>query len=539
MALPPLVTPDHCRSACAMVCKELDWSIGAENHATTLLSFGCCSGSPLMMKQEGEGREMQLYQLAGDGARRRLLASSGGELRDRHSLSADYSELLKDEKAMQKRVAKLGPSKMLPYQGQQLVTTLKTKDQFGEKPDRQWSDHGRKCTGKDCPDSSAGAEASAAAKKALASVGRSGSVIVQSPYRAHRLANNLARQRNRNSKQGILELSHPPEKELEDMQDPSDANPADFDEPTYEAFIEQHKENSRDIYREYQRCLGKRTRDECLAMIKKEREGWEYRTYNYTSSDEPVPRYVESQWGDGVARGRISADDLSRELTGGHRPTQRGISEYLGARLYRVYRRERRERRTYGRAHRILRRGIARVKRAYRFRRAYGKSEYEWCLERHKWDDDFPQKCLGTRDRIGRPYQERHKPWTEPEKILNGWIDGMYDLIGEDHHQLVNKAGEEGGLKHTNEFVDGAVKVNPVRYVTGDPAPWEKIRLVRDRPQVLEHKVLYARDSAKLPGVNVDGFDASIPAQYQDSNAHSLGVTPRVCCAKFVDSVDE
>ena len=52
-----------------MVCSEMDWSIGPENHATTLMTFGCCEGAPIIMKQEQEpaGRTMQLSQLAGGG----------------------------------------------------------------------------------------------------------------------------------------------------------------------------------------------------------------------------------------------------------------------------------------------------------------------------------------------------------------------------------------------------------------------------------------------------------------------------------------
>ncbi len=68
--------------------------------------------------QEDPARETVLYEY--DTAdiplhHNRKLQSSGGLLHDKHSLAADYEELLKQEKQLQKRVAKLKPKDMLPF----------------------------------------------------------------------------------------------------------------------------------------------------------------------------------------------------------------------------------------------------------------------------------------------------------------------------------------------------------------------------------------------------------------------------------------
>jgi hypothetical protein len=49
--VPECAADDHCRGACRMVCDEINWDIGAEDHATTLLSFGCCRTAPLLLKE--------------------------------------------------------------------------------------------------------------------------------------------------------------------------------------------------------------------------------------------------------------------------------------------------------------------------------------------------------------------------------------------------------------------------------------------------------------------------------------------------------
>ena len=156
----------------------------------------------------------------------------------------------------------------------------------------------------------------------------------------------------------------------------------------------------------------------------------------------------------------------------------------------------------YGTAHRQLRKGIARVREAYTFQRAYNRSSYEHCLVMHKDDADFPRACMPLRDRIGRPWQSRNKDTTAPEDVLNGVMDGWWRFIGDDKHQLVGSVDDEAGVRHKNRFVEGEEPVPSKDYSTEDPAPWEKNRLVRDEPQHVEQKATYAWDSAKLPGVS-------------------------------------
>lgn len=131
-----------------MVCDEIKWDIGSENHAATLLSFGCCRGAPLL-KADDTGREQELAEDFIGGMRRALPSArhltahgnevreenygsmrrlqaiegrvkhvhtnAGGLLEDEHSLAANYAELIKQESALKKRVSKLKPKDMLPF----------------------------------------------------------------------------------------------------------------------------------------------------------------------------------------------------------------------------------------------------------------------------------------------------------------------------------------------------------------------------------------------------------------------------------------
>ena len=530
-----------------MVCSEMDWSIGPENHATTLMTFGCCEGAPIIMKQEQEpaGRTMQLSQLAGGGARRRLM-SSGGMLGDKHSLSADYAQLLKDEKSMQKRVAKLAVSKMLPYRGQQLRVVRSRggndgelagrardndrphvdtpgEDDFGTerqytsqegRPDRTWSDHGRRCVGADCP-----RDDDEEFEDTLGSVTSRGTPARHNHPQQHR--------QHPAGSRGAMRRQ--PDAGLDTFENPAEEDPADMTPEEFAGWLEQTNAGyaGADLYVQYERCTRRRSKSQCLKQIEMSIERWEYtqrgramrgrrgrargrarggmvRTGSRGTGNanyEAVSRSVEATYGRDVGRGLASPDELSRGLLNGQSPTDRSVRQYLGRNLYRAYMTERRNRNMYGTAHRQLRKGIARVREAYTFQRAYNRSSYEHCLVMHKDDADFPRACMPLRDRIGRPWQSRNKDTTAPEDVLNGVMDGWWRFIGDDKHQLVGSVDDEAGVRHKNRFVEGEEPVPSKDYSTEDPAPWEKNRLVRDEPQHVEQKAMYAWDSAKLPGV--------------------------------------
>ncbi len=78
--------------------------------------------------QEDPARETILYEDSDSdsdsdsvpsGPNRRL-QSKGGLLQDKHSLSADYEELVRQEQQLQRRVAKLKPRDMLPFRAANL-----------------------------------------------------------------------------------------------------------------------------------------------------------------------------------------------------------------------------------------------------------------------------------------------------------------------------------------------------------------------------------------------------------------------------------
>jgi len=129
----------HCRSACRMVCDEVHSGEGAREHASTLISFGCCltaplitKASPLQLLSRGQpAQEEMLLQVNGRGHIRfdRPVATRKDSiavhvLRDRHSLAADLKELEKEQTALANRVSKLKLKDVLPFKvakGQLLV----------------------------------------------------------------------------------------------------------------------------------------------------------------------------------------------------------------------------------------------------------------------------------------------------------------------------------------------------------------------------------------------------------------------------------
>jgi len=280
-----------------MVCSEMDWSIGPENHATTLMTFGCCEGAPIIMKQEQEpaGRTMQLSQLAGGGARRRLM-SSGGMLGDKHSLSADYAQLLKDEKSMQKRVAKLAVSKMLPYRGQQLRVVRSRggndgelagrardndrphvdtpgEDDFGTerqytsqegRPDRTWRDHGRRCVGADCP-----RDDDEEFEDTLGSVTSRGTPARYNHPQQHR--------QHPAGSRGAMRRK--PDAGLDTFENPAEEDPADMTPEEFAGWLEQTNAGyaGADLYVQYERCTRRRSKSQCLKQIERSIERWEYK----------------------------------------------------------------------------------------------------------------------------------------------------------------------------------------------------------------------------------------------------------------------
>ena len=127
-------------------------------------------------------------------------------------------------------------------------------------------------------------------------------------------------------------------------------------------------------------------------------------------------------------------------------PSEDAIKAYLGENLFNEYQREETERLPYGVAHMRLQVGQHRIRKIANFKKAYGgKTEFEWCLEQHKNDRDFPKACTGDgKEFAGRPWQARHKPRTAPEEAMEGIAYDFRNLIGEDHHeQVVEKTGAE------------------------------------------------------------------------------------------------
>ena len=120
--VPECAQDKHCRSACRMVCQEVSEDIGDEaDHASSLVAFGCCFNSPLITKQvtgSSFPRETELFLYSNS---RKLL---GIELRDKHSLRADFEELKRQETALKKRLRKLSFKESLPYKRVTRVQTL-------------------------------------------------------------------------------------------------------------------------------------------------------------------------------------------------------------------------------------------------------------------------------------------------------------------------------------------------------------------------------------------------------------------------------
>jgi hypothetical protein len=138
----------HCHSACRMVCDEVNSGQGAREHASTLISFGCCLSAPVITKQAGSpvqlapsplqllsvrqpAKEQMLFEVNAKGhirfdrpADTRKDSVAVHVLRDRHSLAADLRDLEREQAALKKRVSKLRIQDVLPFRvaaGQSLV----------------------------------------------------------------------------------------------------------------------------------------------------------------------------------------------------------------------------------------------------------------------------------------------------------------------------------------------------------------------------------------------------------------------------------
>lgn len=160
---------------------------------------------------------------------------------------------------------------------------------------------------------------------------------------------------------------------------------------------------------------------------------------------ELIPVRTMYDYGHSVANGSFSMADMEaamEEVT----PSEDAIKAYLGENLFNEYQGEERQHLPYGEAHMRLQVGQHRIRKIANFKKAYGgKTEFEWCLEQHKNDRDFPKACTGDgKEFAGRPWQARHKPRTAPEEAMEGIAYAIRNLIGEDHHEyVVEKTGAE------------------------------------------------------------------------------------------------
>jgi len=160
---------------------------------------------------------------------------------------------------------------------------------------------------------------------------------------------------------------------------------------------------------------------------------------------ELVPLRTSNDYGYSVATGNFSTEDMDeamQEVT----PSEDAIKAYLGDNLFDEFQTEDDAHLPYGNAHMRLQVGQARIRKLANFKKAYGgKTEYEWCLEQHKHDSDFPKACTGDgKEFAARPWQSRHKPRTAPEEAMEGVAYAIRNLIGEDHQEfVVDKTGAE------------------------------------------------------------------------------------------------
>jgi hypothetical protein len=251
---------------------------------------------------------------------------------------------------------------------------------------------------------------------------------------------------------------------------------------------------------------------------------------------ELIPVRTMYDYGHSVANGSFPMQDMEDEMDK-VTPSDDAIKAYLGDDLFHEYEREDRQHLPYGQAHMRLQVGQHRIRKLANFKKAYGgKTEYEWCLEQHKNDRDFPQACTGDgKEFAGRPWQARHKPRTAPEEAVEGIAYAIRNLIGYDHRErVVPKTGAEAvGQTHTNKFEYGAVTVQP-GHVAAEPAPWLRNRGMRYMPQSYESKSVMAHEARKLPGITIDSWGGGVPMAHH-SLRDPITYTPNSCCSHFVE----
>jgi len=558
MHVPACAADKHCRSACRLVCDEVRMSSGARDYASSLISFGCCSSSPVITKQVTGARETLLAEVSKLHAHDRLPVKY---LRSGNSLKENLAILKREETAVAKRLAKLKLKDVLPFRvkrGGQLAFQVQpplvdgtkrnstTTDPYGVerqaeskgKRDAVW--RGFYCVGADCPEENDSFQTWSAYEAYLAATNQFGlpvsfrnessvKYVESDPSELERLLRETE----------IMGLGEPYEEE-EVLKDPDT--------------------DVENLYQQYRWCVFKSNDnlDDCLKKLREQHLQWEWQripgcipnvTVNASFHPENasyiananasclqlVPMRTLRTYGYDVATGKYPMENLTDDLEE-FPPSEEAIRHLLGDDLYAKYEEEERKSLTLGEAHQQFNLRRAEIRRRQVFKKAFNKTEFEWCLHQHKHDKDFPKACTGDgRMFIKKPYQDRHKPLTAPEQIVEGVASAMRNLVGEDRAaRVVEETGTEAaGQRHPNKFEYGPAVVQP-GHVAAEPAPWLRMKLIRDQPQSVEGKMALLRDRRRLPGVNVDSWGGAMPALYH-SRRDPIAYTPNQCCSHFVD----
>eukprot|EP00286_Rhodomonas_abbreviata_P003611 CAMPEP_0181347864 /NCGR_PEP_ID=MMETSP1101-20121128/34101_1 /TAXON_ID=46948 /ORGANISM="Rhodomonas abbreviata, Strain Caron Lab Isolate" /LENGTH=507 /DNA_ID=CAMNT_0023460097 /DNA_START=31 /DNA_END=1550 /DNA_ORIENTATION=- len=470
---PTCAADKHCRSACRMVCDEIQSDTGAVNHGTTLISFGCCMAMPIIDKQIPEARTMELLQVSGGSGKHikpNLLAG-------RHSLAADMAELKHQEAQQAKRVAKLGLKASLPFnvaKGAQLAFDP-SENEIEEGTKRVFSDtdpngverqaeivgkhefswKGRECTGKGCPQETKAFKTNQAMVGAVAGTNRYGHAVeFREPTVDYMTTDEDRLERL------LKETTVPPYGEPYEYKMPREPSGL-WTDNSYVAHAGWER-------RQIVGCVPNAT-DDCLEL---------------------VPARTERHIGYAVSHGEPDLEeDLEKELAE-QVPTDDAIKKYLGDDLYSKYEQEEKQGAFFGHAHLKLQEGMETARKRHAFREAFGKSSFEWCLHEHRNDPSFPKACTGDGKYAKGPYEGRNTRETGPEQVLEGVAGAFGNLIGEDHEEHVrDKIQTEAawGRKQPNQFLYGAAVVQP-GHVQADVAPWERIKGSREQPQTVESK---------------------------------------------------
>jgi len=623
-----------------MVCDEVHSGQGAREHASTLISFGCCLTAPLITK----GAPVQLQQkrtnsplmsLSGQSAQEEMLYQVNGRghikfdrpadtrrdsiavhvLRDRHSLAADLKELEKEQTALAHRVSKLKLKDVLPFKvakGQLLVRrgskhpgklfpegpgstdpyydeddklpdmweepecdlplALKGKvnctegkkrkitgtDPFGVerqaemkgKHEAKWD--GIECTGKGCPEEDSSWKEYDKFRAYLQAANRYG---LTGEFR-----NDTGFGEGFYTRETGVDPFGTAWDDAEEYKWCGSYPSGSFQLNVYECYRHCHWHAHKDkndeakedcvknltfSHKQYEwihtpGCVPNVTID-ANSSLGLDEEKYPYGPANASTDAaasclELIPVRTMNDYGHSVATGNFSMEDMENAMEQ-VTPSEDAIKAYLGDNLFDEYQTEDQQHLPYGHAHMRLQVGQARIRKLANFKKAYGgKTEFEWCLEQHKHDRDFPKACTGDgKEFAGRPWQSRHKQRTAPEEAMEGIAYAIRNLIGEDHHEyVVEKTGAEAvGQTHTNKFEYGYTPVQP-GHVAAQPAPWLRNRGMRYMPQTYEGKSAMAHDQKKLPGINIDSWTGVLPGAYH-SLRDPITYTPNSCCSHFVE----